>query len=50
MDTDRNVKVMWMLKLQAYVGFKFRNINIKIYISEATNVIYIYLLLKVFTS
>jgi hypothetical protein len=36
---------MWILKLETHLGFKFRNIYVQMYISEATNMYTCYLFL-----
>jgi uncharacterized protein (DUF1919 family) len=41
---------MWTLKLQTHLGFNFRNMFVKMYMSEATSMYTFYLLLKVLTS
>jgi hypothetical protein len=41
---------MWKLKLKTNLGFNFRNIYVKMYMSEATIMYIFYLLLKALTS
>jgi hypothetical protein len=43
-------QVMWTLKLQIHLGFRFRNIYLKMYTPETTNMCTFYLLFKILTS
>jgi hypothetical protein len=43
-------QVVWTLKLQIHLGFKFRNIYVNMYTSESTNMYRFYLLFKILTS